>query len=78
MTKKFPGATLKLVRVKGGSALEWKITCKTCDNHCAITVNGRGEQIDLIEGNRCKKGEIYATNAYSRWWREEHPDEEGG
>ena len=56
--------------------MAWQTHCPACDNHCAVTVTARGEQVTSISGNRCKKGEIYASNAYVRQWREEHPDED--
>ena len=46
--------------------MEKVITCIICPIGCSITVNGEGERIDSLCGNKCKRGEEYAKNEFVR------------
>ncbi|MEM1483895.1 DUF1667 domain-containing protein [Oscillospiraceae bacterium PP1C4] len=43
---------------------EKKIICIVCPIGCNITVQGEGDQIELMEGFTCKRGEEYARNEF--------------
>ncbi|HEC88069.1 MAG TPA: DUF1667 domain-containing protein [Thermoplasmata archaeon] len=39
-----------------------RITCIVCPIGCKIVANKKGDKIEIIEGNKCKRGEKYATD----------------
>lgn len=39
-----------------------EITCIVCPIGCKILIKSDGTQVDILEGNKCKKGIDYATN----------------
>ena len=39
---------------------EKKLICINCPLGCALTVAMRGNEIESVEGNTCRRGEIYA------------------
>ena len=39
-----------------------EITCIICPIGCKILVNKKGNNVEISEGNKCKKGIDYATN----------------
>ena len=50
---------------KGGLKLEKKtIICTVCPIGCNITVSGNENEVLSLEGNKCKRGEAYATQEF--------------
>ena len=43
---------------------EQKITCIICPVGCDITVRGKGDQIQSVEGCSCKRGDTYARSEF--------------
>ena len=43
-------------------AIEKKITCIVCPISCKILVKTDGMHLELVDGNKCKKGIEYARN----------------
>lgn len=41
-----------------------QIICTICPIGCVIDVTGEGENITSLEGNKCKRGEKYATDEF--------------
>ena len=39
---------------------EKKLICINCPLGCALTVAMRGNEIEAVKGNTCRRGEIYA------------------
>ncbi|MCC8025887.1 MAG: DUF1667 domain-containing protein [Clostridium sp.] len=40
------------------------ITCVICPSGCSVVVEGEGEKIACVSGNRCPRGREYAVNEF--------------
>ncbi|MGI6117571.1 MAG: DUF1667 domain-containing protein [Bilifractor sp.] len=41
-----------------------QIICTVCPNGCRIDAEGTEDKIISLTGNKCKRGEVYATNEF--------------